>query len=205
MPLMRGEAARQACRGALYLYPCGMTQMYRLPESFETDHYCLRRARIEDAQAIFDAYATDPEVTRFLGWMPHLSVTDTNEFLQIVTAEWEAGNGFPLVVFDRRKPAELVGMFHPQLNGHRVSYGYVLRRSAWGKGCASEVMRRLVDHALSHSQVFRAEAFCDVENAASAHVLEKAGMEREGVMRRYFRHPNISDIPRDCFLYSKVR
>lgn len=96
-------------------------------------------------------------------------------------------------------------MFHPRLLGHRVSYGYVLRQSAWGKGCASEVMRWLVAHALSHSQVFRAEAFCDVENLASARVLEEAGMEREGIMRRYFRHPNISAIPRDCFLYSKVR
>ena len=66
-------------------------------------------------------------------------------------------------------------------------------------------MRWLVAHALSHSQVFRAEAFCDVENLASARVLEEAGMEREGIMRRYFRHPNISAIPRDCFLYSKVR
>ncbi|WP_417673994.1 GNAT family N-acetyltransferase [Pseudodonghicola sp.] len=205
MAAVTDEAAIQACRGALHRYRCGMIQMYRLPESLETDRYSLRRAKIEDAQAIFAAYAADPEVTRFLGWMPHHSVTDTNEFLQIVSAEWEAGNGFPLVAFDRRQPAELVGMFHPQLNGHKVSYGYVLRRSAWGKGCASEVMHRLVAHALSHSQVFRAEAFCDVENPASARVLEKAGMEREGVMRRYFRHPNISDVPRDCFLYSKVR
>ncbi|PTW38807.1 hypothetical protein C8N38_1267 [Rhodovulum kholense] len=29
-------------------------------------------------------------------------------------------------------------------------------------------------------------------------------MVREGILRRYFRHPNISDIPRDCFIYSKV-
>ena len=96
-------------------------------------------------------------------------------------------------------------MFHPHLIGHRVSYGYVLRASAWGKGCASEVMSWLVDHALAHPGIHRAEAFCDVENSASARVMEKAGMVREGILRRFFRHPNISDAPRDRFIYSKVQ
>ena len=46
---------------------------------------------------------------------------------------------------------------------------------------------------------------CDVENKASARVLEKVGMQREGTLRRYIVHPNISPEPRDCFVYSKVR
>ncbi|MCZ2499553.1 N-acetyltransferase, partial [Xylophilus sp. Kf1] len=25
------------------------------------------------------------------------------------------------------------------------------------------------------------------------------------ILRRYFRHPNISEAPRDCVIYSKVR
>lgn len=182
-----------------------MTTSYCLPDKFETARYHLRRVKMDDAQAIFDSYATDPEVTRFLGWMPHQSVADTTAFLEIAASEWDLGKGFPMVAFDRQQPAELMGMFHPQLIGHRVSYGYVLRASAWGKGCASEVMHWLVDHALSHPHIHRTEAFCDVEHPASARVMEKAGMVREGILRRYFRHPNISDAPRDCFIYSKVR
>ncbi|WP_178390815.1 GNAT family N-acetyltransferase [Rhodovulum sulfidophilum] len=104
-----------------------MTAPYRLPDEFETDCYHLRRVNLDDAQAIFDSYATDAEVTRFLGWTPHQSVAETTAFLKIAAAEWDSGKGFPLVAFDRRQPAELVGMFHPHLIGHRVSYGYVLR------------------------------------------------------------------------------
>jgi RimJ/RimL family protein N-acetyltransferase len=44
-----------------------------------------------------------------------------------------------------------------------------------------------------------------VENITSARVLEKIGMERKGMLRRYIIHPNISSEPRDCFMYSKVR
>lgn len=44
-----------------------------------------------------------------------------------------------------------------------------------------------------------------VENGASARVMEKAGMEREGRLRRYIRHPNLGDLPRDVFLHSYIR
>ena len=96
-------------------------------------------------------------------------------------------------------------MFHPRRKGSTVSYGYVLRADSWGKGCATEILIWLVDHALSHPAIYRAQAFCDFENAASARVMEKAGMTYEGMLRRYVHHPNICDRPRDCMMYSKVR
>jgi RimJ/RimL family protein N-acetyltransferase len=46
-------------------------ESYRLPEEFQTPHYRLRRVTIEDAEAIFAAYAADPQVTRYLGWKTH--------------------------------------------------------------------------------------------------------------------------------------
>lgn len=176
-----------------------MTNPYRLPAEFETDRYHLRRLQADDAQAIFDGYATDEEVTRFLGWKPHQSIADTSMFLEIAKAEWDVGTGFPVVTFDQVS-GELMGMFHPRVIDHRVIHGYVLRRSAWGRGCATEVMCWLVEHALGHPMVHRAEAFCDIDNHASARVMQKAGMEYEGILRRYFRHPNLSESPRDCMI-----
>src|SRR5207248_6686005 len=35
--------------------------------------------------------------------------------------------------------------------------------------------------------------------------LEKAGFVREGLLRRWQLHPNISDEPRDCYSYARVR
>lgn len=182
-----------------------MDTPYILPEEFGTRRYALRRVRMQDAQAIFDSYAQDAEVTRYLAWRPHGSVSETAAFLKRATAEWDAGTGFPVIVFDRHTRENVIGMFHPRLIGHCVNYGYALRRAAWGQGAATEILRWLVDHALSHPAIFRAEAFCDTENRASARVMEKAGMTPEGVLRRHARHPNISDTPRDCVVYAKVR
>jgi [ribosomal protein S5]-alanine N-acetyltransferase len=35
--------------------------------------------------------------------------------------------------------------------------------------------------------------------------MEKAGMQRKGLVRRGILHPNISAEPRDCWLYAKAR
>lgn len=200
---MQGEADVACWRHALMMP--NMNTAYRLPEKLQTDRYLLRRVVTGDAEAIFRSYGTDVLATRYLGWKPHQCVEQTTAFLHQAVQEWERSIGFPLVAFDREAPEELVGMFHPHIRGHTVSYGYVLGRAHWGKGCATEVMRWLLGHALSHPHVHRAEAFCDIENSASARVLEKAGMAFEGVLRRYFLHPNLSDIPRDCRIYAKVR
>jgi RimJ/RimL family protein N-acetyltransferase len=58
---------------------------------------------------------------------------------------------------------------------------------------------------LKQQAIFRIWAVCDVDNAASARVMEKAGMQREGVLRRWSVHPNISAEPRDSFCYAIVK
>lgn len=182
-----------------------MTLNYRLPESLTTPRYLLRRVAAADAEAVFTSYAADAEVTRFLGWTPHRDVGETQRFLGTAVREWENGSGFPSIVSPREAPEDVIGMFHPHLRGSAVSYGYVLARRAWGRGCASEILSCLVRHALAHPAIFRTEAFCDARHAASARVMERAGMQREGLLRRYFLHPNLSPEPSDCLLYARVR
>lgn len=176
---------------------------YRMPEEMHTPRCVMRRAQIVDAEEIFEAYATDAAVTRFLCWRPHSAVNETQRFLRLVDIEWQDNRGFAFVI--RGLQERLLGMMHAHVSNRGVSYGYVLRRDIWGQGIASEVLRTLVEHALLDPSVYRTFAFCDVENLASTRVMEKAGMQREGVLRRYFVHPNISHEPRDCFIYARVR
>jgi RimJ/RimL family protein N-acetyltransferase len=83
--------------------------------------------------------------------------------------------------------------------------GYVLGRAHWGKGLTVEAVRFVVNKVLELEGVYRAYACCDVENIASARVMEKAGLEKEGTLRRYVTCPNLGSIPRDCHLYAKVK
>ena len=69
----------------------------------------------------------------------------------------------------------------------------------------TEALRAAVGWALAAPGVYRVGAVCDVDNPGSARVMEKAGLTREGLLRRWMVHPNVSDEPRDCFIYGRAR
>jgi len=174
------------------------------PETIDTARLTLRRAIPEHAQAVFDAYATDAEVTRYLCWQPHKDVGETIEFLTAVSSDWDENKSFTWSIFHRAEE-KLLGMIDLRIDRHRAECGYVLKKSGWGCGYMSEVLVEIRDIAFSLPGIERFQIFCDVENKASARVMEKAGFEKEGVLRKYIHHPNISEEARDCFCYSRIR
>ena len=182
-----------------------MTPPYSLPDHLSTNRFLLRRASPDDAHAAFDAYASDPRVTPYLAWRTHRHPDETRAFLVRAAAEWTAGTGFPMVILPRESAREVIGMIHPEVTGDTVVYGYVLSARWWGRGCMTEVLRRLVRHALSHPAVRRVEATCAPENTASARVMENAGLVLEGVLRQHMVRPNLSDQPGDSLVYAATR
>jgi RimJ/RimL family protein N-acetyltransferase len=173
------------------------------PETIRTSQLVLRRLVIEDAEAIYATYAQDPEVTRFLAWRPHQRIEETRAFVRKSDAAWRGGTEFTWAI--RRNDGELVGGIALRQHGFKVDFGYVIARIHWGNGFAAEALRPLIDWAMAQPDVFRAWAVCDTENPASARVLEKVGMTREGVLRRWMLHPQAGETPRDCLCYSMVK
>jgi len=68
-----------------------------------------------------------------------------------------------------------------------------------------EAARAVLTAAAAQPELHRIWAVCDVENMVSARVLEKIGMLREGILRRWVIHPNVSSEPRDALCYSWIR
>lgn len=180
------------------------TTLLSPPEVIARTRLVLRRPRLSDADDIFDNYAADPEVTRYVTWQPYKDRSEVAQFLQSRLARWDSGEEFSWAI--TRPPEDrVIGMIGCRVRECAADIGYVLSRGFWNRGYTSEAVKAIVDWAIQLNFVYRVWAVCDVENKASARVLEKVGMEREGTLRRYIVHPNISSEPRDCFLYSKVR
>ncbi|MFN8411630.1 MAG: GNAT family N-acetyltransferase [Anaerolineales bacterium] len=178
--------------------------MIKPPEILETSRLLLRLPVLDDANDIFQKYAQDQEVTKHLIWRPHENVNVTREFIRHCIQSWLSNTSFPWVVI-RKNDDELLGMLELRIDTFRADLGYVLAREYWGNGYATEITKAVVDWAMAQESIFRVWATCDVENLASARVLEKAGMQREGILRRYIVHPTISNEPRDSYCYSKVK
>lgn len=175
-----------------------------LPEAFETARLRLRPVSAGDADAIFGAYAQDPAVARYTIWRPHRSRDETRAYIERCLATPEAVERTYLVV--GRADGLVRGSFALRRRApHRLDCGYVLGRAWWRQGLMSEALSEVAAWAMRQPAICRIGAVCDVENVASAGVLEKSGFLREGVLRRWLVHPNLGDQPRDCYSYARFR
>lgn len=172
------------------------------PEVFSTTRLTLRSITSDDAQAIFDSYEQDPEVTRYLSWRPHKSIEDTHAYVEMCLKA-ETSRVYMMML---QSSAEVIGAFDLRKTGHaKLEYGYALARPFWGQGVMTEALIEVVDWALGQPSIWRIGAVADVENIGSIRVMEKAGLQREGVLRRWLVHPNMGDAPRDCVSFARTR
>lgn len=175
-----------------------------LPDKLNTERLRLRQPEATDARSIFQAYAQDPDVCRFMIWTPHVSELATREFVQSCIESWNSRSHLPYVITARNSDVA-IGMIEARISETAIDIGYVLARQHWGKGLMPEVITALTDIALESPGTYRVQATCDTENIPSQRALEKSGFSREGRLERYTVHPNISPEPRACFMYAKFR
>jgi len=177
----------------------------RAPETTTTRRLLLRRPTLDDAPVIFDRYAGDRDVTRWLGWPRHLSVTETEAFIKWSDQSWSTTPAGPYLIF-ARQGGQLLGSTGLDIETPwRATTGYVLARDAWGQGYATEATFAMAELA-DALELRRLYAICHVEHRASARVLQKAGFQREGVLRRYIVFPNLgAGSPSDVECWSRVR
>ena len=174
------------------------------PERIETERLILRKPRMDDSVAIFAGWTRDTEVTRYLTWRPHERLEQTEEFVRGCLLAWDGQVRFPYSITPREDDSP-IGIIDPRVEGHKVGIGYGMVRSHQGHGYMTEATRAIIDWAFQQPGIYRVYATTDVENVASQRVLEKAGMQREGLLQRYIVHPNISDVPRDSYIYAIVK
>src|SRR5262249_27838838 len=130
---------------------------------------------------------------------------DTRAFLAFSEAEWARWRAGPLLILARADGRLLGGTGLQFETPMRAATGYVLARAAWGRGYAPEALRAMVAWA-DAAGVRRLSALGHPDHRASLRVLEKGGLQREGILRRYDVLPNLdAQEPSDICCYARVR
>lgn len=162
-----------------------------------------------EAAEIFERYAADPEVTRYLGWATHRSVADTEGFIGFSSSQWERDGLGPYLIRSRETGVLLgstgLGLANSGQSGdgHRALTGYVLSRDAWGRGFATESLRAMVDIARKIG-IVSLSALCHPEHRASVRVLEKCDFARDLRWTKPIVFPNLPDTkPQDVWCYTR--
>lgn len=157
------------------------------PREIVTARLLLAPPRMEDADAIFERYAGDPDVTKYLGWPRHRTVDDTRAFLAFSAADWERWPAGPYLIRSRDDRRLLGSTGLGFESASRAMTGYVLAKDAWGQGFATESLTAMVDLARSLG-VARLVALCHPDHRASWRVLEKCAFARSA-------HPASVEFP----------
>ncbi|MGH3144779.1 MAG: GNAT family N-acetyltransferase [Rubrobacter sp.] len=146
----------------------------------ETERLVLRRFTEADVDYLFDLDG-DPDVMRFLnGGKPTPREVIQAETLPRFLRSYERFEGLGVWAAVERSTGEFLGWFafHPPEGGYpgEVELGYRLRRSAWGKGYATEGSRALIRKGFTELGVQRVVAETMTVNTASRRAMEKAGL-----------------------------
>ncbi|MEI7488077.1 MAG: GNAT family N-acetyltransferase [Chryseobacterium sp.] len=150
----------------------------------------LRPLRSKDADAFF-TWAGDKEVTQSLFWDAHSSVEDAKVFLTNVV---ESHSWFMTIVFNGT-PVGAITLDQGRGRAEkRAELGYVLAKKYWGRGIVTKAVKIALQKGFEDLGIVRIEAYVDPHNMGSVRVLEKAGMCKEGYLKKYLIHRgNICD------------
>lgn len=152
----------------------------------QTERLALRPFRLDDAEAVFRNWASDPEVTKHLTWRAHQNAGVTRTVVNSWLKDYRKPHGYHWCITLKGSDEPIGGIDVVSSNEHLASaeLGYCISRRFWGHGYATEALIAVLEHLLGHVEYERAVARHDTANPASGAVMIKAGMAFEGVMHR---------------------
>ena len=147
----------------------------------ETERLILRPFAIDDFDA-FAAMCADPRVAEFVteDGKPLSRFSAWRAFATIV-GHWTL-RGFGLFAVVERATGTFVGRIGPwQPEGWPgFEIGWTLRSECWGRGYATEAVKRCIENAFTELDRSHISSFIAPENMRSIHVAERVGERLEG-------------------------
>ena len=152
-----------------------------------TDRLILRDFVAEDWLAVH-VYGIDPEVTRYMVWGPNTE-QQTKDYLERTMARAglssRRAHDFAVVLKDGDRLIGACSLTDEGAEAKEAMLGYVYAREHWGNGYATEAAGAVLRFGFETLGLHRIYSTADVLNVASWRVMEKLGMQREGLLREH--------------------
>jgi len=158
--------------------------------TLETERLVLRRFTLDDAGAVFNNWASDPEVTKYLKWPTHESLDVSRAWCELRVAAHAADDDYNWVITLRSsgEPIGSIGITNLDEGVRSASVGYCIGKAWWHQGYASEALASVVKFMFEEVGLNRIEARYDPRNVNSGKVMLKAGLTYEGTLRQADRN-----------------
>ncbi len=143
-----------------------------------TPRLTLRPFTVRDEEAMFQNWASDPEVTRYLLWRAHLSSAETKDVLLYWQEQYRRKDFYEWAIVPKGETAPIGSCGASKVRGKRLvlEIGYCLGKNWWGHGYAPEAAAELLRFFFDEVGCREIIAMHEIGNEASGRVMEKCGM-----------------------------
>lgn len=155
-------------------------------KTIETERLLLRRFTLEDAQSMFENWASDPEVTKFLTWPTHMDAGISRMVLEDWIASYEKPDFYQwaIVLKSLGQPIGSIAAVEQNERAQRAHIGYCIGKNWWHQGIMSEALKAVMGYLFREVGFQRLDSRHDPNNPHSGDVMRKCGMQYEGTLRR---------------------
>ena len=150
--------------------------------TINTPRLVLRRLTEEDAQNMYNNWASDEKVPKYLSWNIHESVETTRELLATWVAEYEKPEHYQWVIEYDGAIVGTVGLHAVSDKHERCEMGYNIGSKWWNKGIVTEAVGAVINFVFTELNMNKVCALHDTENIGSGRVMQKNGMKQEGLL-----------------------
>ncbi|MDE7390779.1 MAG: GNAT family N-acetyltransferase [Lachnospiraceae bacterium] len=157
-------------------------------QTIETERLLLRRFSLNDAKPMFDNWASDDEVTKFLTWESHSDISVTEAIISQWVSDYENKEFYSWAISLKDNPDNPIGsisVVEPISDKIcKAHIGYCISKKHWHKGITSEALDAVINFLFNVVGVNKIEARHDPNNPNSGKVMKKCGMKFEGTLRQ---------------------
>ena len=155
-------------------------------KELETQRLVLRRFVINDAEFMYNNWANDDEVTKYLNWESHKNIDCSRNLLENLIPNYSNTNCYhwAIVLKEINEPIGKINIDRYSDGIKTVHFGYCIGKKWWNKGFTSEALSTLIKYFFEDVNVNRIKSRHDPNNPNSGKVMIKCGMKCEGSKRQ---------------------
>lgn len=155
-------------------------------KTLETERLILRKFKDEDASDLFNNWANDSNVTKYLTWPTHENLDTSKYVIGLWLNEYSNSDHYNWCI-EIKESGQAIGSISVvsiDENVEAVEIGYCIGKEYWDKGIVTEAFSSIIKFLFEEVDVKRIVAKHDTNNPASGAVMKKCGLKFEGVNRK---------------------
>ena len=141
-----------------------------------TERLILRKHILEDAHILYMCFGRDEKMYEYSGWNPYETEEIAQKTIQHFIDSYSNTHFYGWAIESEGQLIGTIGAYDYDQKENSIEIGISIARSSWGKGFASEALRRVLAYLTADEGITAVTAWCAEDNIGSKRAMEKAGM-----------------------------